>query len=77
MTVYTRKITKEQYDRAINNNGMLTEEDEETVFTTSEICGYGVSIIGVVDNHGQYYVTFSCGFAFGRLRKVPGHGRYD
>ena len=45
----------------MNNNGMLTEEDEETVFTTSEICGYGVSIIGVVDNHGQYYVTFRLG----------------
>ena len=61
MTVYTRKITKEQYDRAMNNNGMLTEEDEETIFTTSEICGYGVSMIGVVDNHGQYYVTFRLG----------------
>ena len=61
MTVYTRKITKEQYDRAVNNNGMLTEEDEETIFTTSEICGYGVSVIGVVNNHGQYYVTFRLG----------------
>lgn len=61
MTVYTRKITKEQYDRAINNNGVLTEEDEDIVFTVSEICGYGVCVIGVVDNHGQYYVTFRLG----------------
>ena len=36
MTVYTRKITKEQYDRAVNNKGMLTEEDEETIGPNGE-----------------------------------------
>ena len=35
-----RPITKEQYERAINErNGYLTEEDEAIVFSQSEICG--------------------------------------
>lgn len=61
MTRYTRKITKEQYERAIKNNGILTEEDENVVFTTSEMCGYGIYGMSVMENHGQYYVTFKIG----------------
>lgn len=61
MTVYTRKITEEQYERAINNGGILTEEDQKLIFTTAEMCGYGVYLMGVVKNHCQYYVTFKFG----------------
>lgn len=41
-----KPITKEQYDRAQQNAGFITDEDMEVIFTTSEICGYG--IIGAV-----------------------------
>mgnify|MGYP007041134791 CR=1 FL=1 len=37
-----KPITKEQYDRAQLNNGFIPTEDMDKIFTTAEICGYGV-----------------------------------
>lgn len=37
-----KPITKEQYDRAQDNHGYITEEDMPSIFTESEICGYGI-----------------------------------
>lgn len=61
MTRYQRKITKEQYERAMLNKGLLTEEDENDVFSISEMCGYGIYMPTVIENHGEYYVTFMLG----------------
>ena len=61
MTRYTRKITQEQYDRAMLNKGLLTKEDESDVFSIAEICGYGVYMPLVIENNGEYYVTFMLG----------------
>ena len=61
MTRYQRKITKEQYERAMLNKGLLTEDDENDVFSISEICGYGVYMPTVIQNNGEYYVTFTLG----------------
>ena len=61
MTKYRRKITEEQYERAILNKGLLTEEDEKDVFTFSEMFGYGIYMPIVIEEHGEYYVTFTLG----------------
>ena len=61
MTKYRRKITKEQYERAMLNKGLLTEEDEKDVFTFSEMFGYGVYATKVIEDHEEYYVTFMLG----------------
>ena len=61
MTRYKRKITKEQYDNAMNNKGFITDEDMDNIFTNSEVCGYGVYFPRVVKENGEYYVTFSLG----------------
>lgn len=37
-----KPITKEQYERAQLNNGFVPTEDMDKIFTTTEICGYGV-----------------------------------
>ncbi len=37
-----KPITKEQYERAQLNNGFIPTEDMDKIFTTAEICGYGV-----------------------------------
>ena len=37
-----KAITKEQYDRAQLNNGYVTEVDLQEIFSTSELCGWGV-----------------------------------
>ena len=42
MTEHIKKITKEQYDRAVLNHGYITKEDENSVFTDAELLGYGV-----------------------------------
>ena len=61
MTRYRRKITKELYDRAMLNKGILTEEDQKSVFSASEMFGYCVYVSNVVVDHGEYYVTFTLG----------------
>jgi predicted HAD superfamily hydrolase len=37
-----KAITKEQYERAQINNGYVTEADLQEIFSTSELCGWGV-----------------------------------
>lgn len=37
-----KPITKEQYERAQLNNGFVTEADLQEIFSTSELCAYGV-----------------------------------
>lgn len=37
-----KPITKEQYERAQLNNGFISDEDMDEIFTMSEVCGYGV-----------------------------------
>ena len=61
MTKYRRKITEEQYERAILNNGILTEDDEKDVFTFSEMFGYGVYMPKVIKDHNEFFVTFTLG----------------
>ena len=61
MTKYRRKITEEQYERAMLNKGFLTEDDKNSVFSPSEMFGYGVYMPRVIEDHGEYYVTFTLG----------------
>lgn len=56
-----RKINKEIYDRAMEHNGYITEEDKEKVFCISEIYGYGVYGAQAKEENGEYYVYFSMG----------------
>ena len=37
-----KPITKEQYERAQLNNGFISDEDMEVIFSEAEICGYGI-----------------------------------
>lgn len=61
METCEREITKDQYDRAMKNHGYLTDEDMDKVFTTAELCGYGV--YGAVVSHyaDRYVVRFEMG----------------
>lgn len=44
-----KPITKEQYERAQLNNGYITSEDMDEIFSRAELCGYGVmSAMGCV-----------------------------
>lgn len=52
------KITKEQYDRAMANNGHIVGADEEDVFGISILCGYGLYGNQVSKDGDDYVVTF-------------------
>ena len=56
METYEREITKDQYDRAMENHGLLCDEDYGDVFTQAEICGYGI-YSAVVSHFGDRYVV--------------------
>ena len=58
-TYFDREITAEQYGRAQENNGYITEEDADKVLTDSERLGYGASAGSVYELDGHYYVRCS------------------
>lgn len=76
-TGYRRKITKEQYDRAIEHNKKLHEEQPDfiplmahpylcesdlcSVFNEAELYGYGVYCPSVHEEDGEYYVHYDMG----------------
>ena len=53
---FDRKITREQFDRAQENNGHLLKEDENSVLTDSERLGYGATTGRVSEKDGEFYV---------------------
>lgn len=50
-----REITKEQYDRAVNDH------DTSGIFTDSEVMGYGVYSTEFIEENGKYFVTYELG----------------
>lgn len=65
MISYTkRKITKDIYERAMKHNGYISREDCETIFTESELYGYGVYGARAYEENGEYYCDFSLGGGF-------------
>jgi hypothetical protein len=57
----TRKITKEQYERAMANRGYIAKEDEKDIFSESERWGYGVYGDQVAEKDGEYVVNYQIG----------------
>lgn len=56
-TWFDRQITKEQYDRAVNNRGYLIKDDTNAVLTDAERYGYGASAGIVYEHGGKYFVS--------------------
>lgn len=55
------RITKEQYDRAQQHHGYIAKEDEEDIFTTAELLGYGVYGSHAVQEGDEYFVEYYIG----------------
>lgn len=71
--MFTRRekpITKEQYERAQLNNGLISKEDKDKMFSPVEMCGYGISSPSVYKSRDEttgedtyivsYYTSDSC-----------------
>lgn len=56
-----REISAEQYARAQEHRGYLSEADRNDVFSDSERYGYGVYGGDVIEREGKYYVRYSLG----------------
>lgn len=61
MTACERKITKEQYERAVANGRYLTDDDMQRVFSRAELFGYGIYTPIVHERDGDYYVRYRIG----------------
>ncbi len=62
MIPITRCITEEQFDRAMANKGYIDDSDRDSVFTASELYGYGVYSPRVFRNgNGEPCVSFMRG----------------
>ena len=61
MVTYTKKITKEQYERATQNSGYISDVDMSSVFSPAELWGYGVYGNTVFEKDNQFYVRYNCG----------------
>ena len=57
----TKEISKEVYDRAIENNGVIPGNMEMEVFGPSICLGYGLYGTRVREEDGKYYVDYSRG----------------
>lgn len=56
-----RKITKDQYTRAMLNRGYISSEDIGDIFPIEERCGYGVYSPMADIKDGEYVVEFYLG----------------
>ena len=61
MSKYRRKITEEQYKRALTNRGCICAEDMDDIFLPEEQCGYGIYCTQVDLQNGEYIVNFEMG----------------
>ena len=56
-----REISKEIYDRAMENHGYIADEDMDKVFSDAEMLGYGVYSPVVAHLCDRYVVRFEMG----------------
>lgn len=56
-----RKISKEQYTRAMLNGGRICSEDMDDIFSTTEQCGRGIYSAQADMEDGEYIVKYTIG----------------
>lgn len=61
MRTHEKKISKAVYDRAIANNGHITEKDEADIFSFIEQAIYGVYRTVAFERDGEYFVRYELG----------------
>lgn len=61
MVYGTRKITKDIYDRAVQNRTYIANEDMDKIFSICELCGYGIYGARAYEKDGEYFCSYSRG----------------
>ena len=57
-----KKISKEVYDRAMQNpSHYIAAEDQDKIFSISEVMGYGIYSPIAREINGEYYCCYSRG----------------
>lgn len=55
------EISKEVYDRAMENRGYIVNKDMKELFSISQLCGNGVYSAMAFEKDGKYYCSFWLG----------------
>ena len=55
------EITKDVYDRAMENRQYITPEDKAKLFTEAQLCGYGVYSAMAYEKDGKYFCSYCMG----------------
>lgn len=58
MVERTMEISKDVYDRAVKNNGLVTADDKLEIFDPAILMGYGVYSASVFSEHGKYWCRY-------------------
>ena len=58
MKEYEKEISKEIYDKAAANNGIVPESAYSDIFSVSELIGYGVYLVRPFEKDGKYYLIY-------------------
>ncbi len=57
----SREISKEEYDKAMENNGRLTDDQELEILGGAYVYGYGLYGTAVYQDGDKYMVSFRHG----------------
>lgn len=58
---FEKEISKEIYERSVQNRNRIVGKDEEEVFSDSERYGYGVYGTWTFEKDGKYFVRYDTG----------------
>lgn len=56
---FNRKISREQYDRAVKNSGYVVKDDRQDILTEAERIGYGADCSSVFEQDGEFFARCS------------------
>lgn len=59
MIRFERKITREQYQRAVENRGYVVRDDQKDILTDAERLGYGGTADKVFERDGEFFARCS------------------
>lgn len=61
MKTYEKEISKEIYEKAVANNGIVLDSAFSDIFSISELIGYGVYLVRAFEKDGKYFVRYQRG----------------
>lgn len=55
------EVTRDVYDRAMQNRGYMADSDQKEYFSEATLCGYGLYNCKVREENGKYICSYMTG----------------